>query len=53
MTNSPFYDANSANISNNTTNIATLNSLGLKTIELDGNNDLRGKRLDGSYSGKI
>ena len=35
------------------TTVGTLESNGLKTIELDGNGDLRGKRHDSSYSGKI
>jgi hypothetical protein len=35
------------------TEITTLTDFGLKSIEIDGNGDLRGKRHDNSYSGKV
>jgi len=44
---------NTTDIATNDSNITTLTNQGLKSIEIDGNGDLRGKRYDGSYTGKI
>ena len=44
---------NVSDITTNASDIATLTADGLKSIEIDGNGDLRGKRHNGSYTGRV